>query len=196
MIIPKDLLEAFAEIVNIGTGKAANSLNEMIGKKIRLEIPVIEIKKSADIINLHSKNRNEMVAIKIDFDGELDGKAILLFLPENAKKLISELIGEPESTDLDFVSEGTLSEIGNIVINNIIGSISNILGVKLGFHVPDFLSGNMEKIIDTHNTNIDVLVAKTSIGIEGNSQVKADIIILFEVKSLENLIHSLSKLVA
>lgn len=49
MFISHEHLDALQELLNIGVGRAAGSLNQMLGKPIRLYIPFIQSEKIEDL---------------------------------------------------------------------------------------------------------------------------------------------------
>ena len=49
MYISPEHLDALQELLNIGVGRAAGSLNQMLGKPIRLYIPLIQWEMIEDL---------------------------------------------------------------------------------------------------------------------------------------------------
>ena len=41
-------LDALTEVFNIGAGRAAASLSEIVGDEVKLSVPLIEIKKTSE----------------------------------------------------------------------------------------------------------------------------------------------------
>uniref|UniRef100_A0ACD5GZE0 Uncharacterized protein n=1 Tax=Desertifilum tharense IPPAS B-1220 TaxID=1781255 RepID=A0ACD5GZE0_9CYAN len=51
----------------------------------------------------------------------------MIFPTESASTLVSLLTGEkPGTPDLEAVKIGTLLEVGNIVLNGVVGTVSNL----------------------------------------------------------------------
>ena len=60
---------------------------------------------------------------------------------------------------------GTLTTIGNIVINNVMGSISNVLRQYMNYALPVYLEDTVENILLTNNVsnltiNLTMLLAQ------------------------------------
>ena len=73
--------------------------------------------------------------VSLNFSGGTDGVAMLAFPLESAAKLVSivSIVTERDlmSCDIDSLKEGALTEIGNIIMNGVMGSFANILKLRL-----------------------------------------------------------------
>ena len=129
MNITDDQIDTLKELVNIGMGQAAGVLNEMVSAHIKLSVPLVEIVSLSGLnhkLQLLSKDR--LAKVQINFNGPFSGTAAMVLAPASAVNLVATLTGEqPGTPDLDSVRAGTLSEVGNIVINGVMGTIVNVL---------------------------------------------------------------------
>ena len=191
-----DQLDALQEFINIGVGRAASILNDMLDCHILLRTPLIEI---FDTVQLQQKlekrfNGGRFSTVRLAFSGQFSGTTELLFPTESASTLVAALTGEdPDSVDLDAVKIGTLSEIGNIVINGVMGSISNLLGQHLHYAIPMYLEDTIDNLLLTNQKSIDkavFLLAQTRFEIE-QLEVTGDIILILEVSSFGALIAAI-----
>ena len=102
---------------------------------------------------------------------------------------MAALTGEdPKTILLDSISTGTLSEIGNIVINAVIGSICTMFDFKLTYSAPMYLEGNYEKLsmlIRTGGNSI-ILQARARFVIDMFA-VTGDIVLFLELDSLDKI---------
>jgi chemotaxis protein CheC len=145
-----------------------------------------------------------VATVQMGFGGSLVGNACLAFPKRSASKLVASLAGESmEDSDSDSIQTGTLNEIGNIVLNGVIGSISNMLKLSLKYKIPIYMEGNIENIIDSIEGNVDnttdsgkdrsdlaILLARTRFTIEALA-TEGDIILFFEMGSFEALISAI-----
>ena len=133
-------IDALTEIINIGVGRAASSLNDITGAHIQLKVPRIELFPLEKLTELLGRLGHTNVSTVIQtFKGEFTGSAALLFPPESTLRLMSALTNETVKTaDLDSESRGILMEIGNIVINCILGTMANILECSMDFSLPQY----------------------------------------------------------
>ena len=73
-------LDALSELVNIGVSRAAASLRTMIGQEILLSVPSVQVvtrSQAAQIIG--DRDRENLVAVHQAFDGDISGRALLIF---------------------------------------------------------------------------------------------------------------------
>jgi chemotaxis protein CheC len=189
-------IDALKELINIGVGKAANILNTLVGSHIGLQVPDVMSMPSEDLFKLIRLHDNEKLAsVDLPFKGQLFGTAKLIFPTDSAAKLVKVFTSE-EDTDDDFdaLRAGTLAEIGNIVLNSLIGTVSNMLELKLTYSTPEFIEGNagilLAKEIESNKTyNI---FARTSFKVF-DLEIKGDFVLLLEFGSFENLITLLDQ---
>ncbi|MEQ8541120.1 MAG: chemotaxis protein CheC [Coleofasciculus sp. D1-CHI-01] len=198
MNLTPDQIDAIQEIVNIGVGRAASVLNEMLEAPIRLQVPYIKIGSPLDFQSeMETRLGGEQVAaVRQDFSGSFAGLAELVFPTDSASILAAVLTGEELGTpDLDAVRIGTLSEIGNILINSVIGSISNVLNQRLDYAIPSYIEDTVENLINVGDNQQDntILLAQTQFFIE-QLQIRGDIILVFEVGSFDVLLDAIAML--
>ncbi|MCP5102281.1 MAG: chemotaxis protein CheC, partial [bacterium] len=133
-------IDALTEMVNIGVGKAASSLSDIIEEHILLKVPHVEIFPLDELPRvLSSFEAGEYSTVLQKFKGDFTGSSALVFPPKSAVRLVSALTGgEIDSPNLDAVRSGTLVEIGNIVINAILGTMGNMLESNFIFSLPEY----------------------------------------------------------
>ncbi|HWQ68036.1 MAG TPA: chemotaxis protein CheC [Methanospirillum sp.] len=144
----ESVLDGLKEIVNIGVGRAAGSLNDLTSAHVTLQVPMVLQTCSEDIFSSILPAEQSFIAINLDYTGAFSGTTALIFPRESADKLVFLLTGESTRTDdNDELWRMALIEVGNIVVNAVMGSITNILGGKLEFLLPGYLEESMEKIL-------------------------------------------------
>jgi chemotaxis protein CheC len=196
--LTSEQLDALQEIVNIGVGRAAAMLNEMVDARIILEVPTIELLSADQLrqVMLNRFNSQSISAVRLGFSGSLSGTAELMFPTDSASVLVAVLTGEElDSPDLDAVKIGTLSEIGNIVINGVIGSISNILEERMEYKIPSYCEDTIENLLlSGRNMTDDVvfILAQARFAI-AQLEIVGDIILIFEMKAFDTLLKALDR---
>ena len=195
MNITSDQIDALKELINIGVGRASGVLNEMVNSHIILQVPFIKILSPEEMkAEMKELSKSPLATVRLGFKGPFSGTAALVFPPDSASKLVNVLTGEePGSPDLDSVRVGTLSEVGNIVINSVMGSISNVLNQHINYSLPDYIEESIEDLLKPHESypNVTVLLAHTHFLIK-KLQIEGDIILIFEVGSLDILISAIN----
>ncbi|MEG4069667.1 chemotaxis protein CheC [Microcoleus sp. Pol11C2] len=190
-------LDALQELVNIGIGQAAGVLNDMIDSPIRLQIPYLQILTPIDVEEELEQHLNgeQIAAVQLKFTGSFGGIAQLVFPTNSAALLVTMLTGEEGTHDLDSVKIGTLSEVGNIVINGVMGAISNVLQQRLNYSIPTYSEGTIASLLVSGGLATDtvVLLAQTSFMIE-RLHIEGDIILIFNVNSFDTLLTAINQL--
>jgi chemotaxis protein CheC len=196
MNVTVDQLDALQELINIGVGRAASLLNEMVDSHIHLEIPLVKVLTASDAYQELAKRFDDesLASVRLGFTGSFYGTAGLIFPTESASSLVAVLTGEDaSSTDLDAVKIGTLSEIGNIVINGVMGSISNVLKQHMNYTLPVYVEDTIDKLLlSTSVSDSKILLAQARFVIE-QLEIIGDIILVFEVSTFDALINAINK---
>lgn len=193
------------ELFNISVGKAASILSEMINKRILLNVPNIEILGPKDvefkIDNLIPKVLDGTLMVSsISFKEKLTGQANLIFPAEKMRTFINlclsqeETIGQNdmEFTDIDF---DIIKEIGNIILNSIIGSIGNNLGIELNYTLPEvkvFDRIDFENDIEKKDY-LYILMLYITFNID-DVAISGAVIINLTLESLNELINKINKI--
>ena len=185
---------ALRDMVNMGLGRAASSLNLMLHTPIELDVPSISLLNPEDS---YPDGRESLLAsVRIGFEGPFTGTAVLAFHPDSAVRLVASLIGQsPPPLTLTAVMSETLTEVGNILINCIIGSIGNILDRPFQYMLPEYLEGTLEELLrpppsasGDHTILLVVTRFQTSqLHIEGHMYL------LFELNRLDPLVSLLEE---
>ena len=196
MQLSENELDALQEIVNIGVGHAASSLSELIGSRINLRVPAVSL-VAPDACD---PNCTEGMSIVQPFDGSLSGSALLVFPTDSGQALARLLGGYDESEEIpEFETSGILSEIGNIVLNGVLGSLANAIETDLLYQVPEFfVNKTFASLVATDTAQCQdalspVLMADTDFSVE-SSDIHGSIVIAFQIGSLETLLDELQLL--
>ena len=191
-------LDALTEILNIGVGRAAAVLNEMTDAPVSLHVPIVKL-TSADKLeeSLGKASVDPVISVSLQFSGPFSGTAQLVFPAEAAAKLVTALTNDDEKDDedLDEIRLGTLVEVGNIVINGVMGSVSNVFSERIDYQVPDYKEDSIINLLDHGHMNpgVMILLAGTQFSIE-ELQLAGEFILLFEVGSFDALIRAVNPL--
>lgn len=131
-------LDTLKELINIGYGRAAASLCELIGERITLDVPNVEIAFMEDITPALSRIFKDQVwSVHQIFSGSIKGHALLMVDPRAAQVLTEAVIKEKiPPSELSSTMQEALSEIGNVVLQGAMGICGEILKVPLKFSVP------------------------------------------------------------
>jgi chemotaxis protein CheC len=126
-------MDLLSECVNIGLGRAAESLNRMCASHVMLSAPEIRI-MSRPTLTAATSNRCPSICqcVFLPFSGIMRGMTALAFSHGDAAALVTGLIeamGMQEPSEQ--MREDTLREVGNVVLVGVLGA----MGAMLGLHV-------------------------------------------------------------
>lgn len=195
MLLNEQELDVFKELLNIGVGKAGALLNELVQAPIKLSIPKIIVQElDTFLVQYYDADSNPYFAVKLNFAGTFSGLAEIVFPSESGNNLVSVLTGEEKySEELDNVRAGTLNEVANMLLNGVMGSISNLLNEKFEYSIPVYCEDTFKNLLALTSSNKVILMGETHFEVEKLS-IDGDIIILLEIPSFENLKTELNKL--
>ncbi len=196
MTINPEQLDVLKELLTIGSGRAAAVLNEMTSLHISLDVPMAEVCHPEQFTSAFGVGKQERLAVVyMPFRGSFSGRADLVFSSESAAKLVSVVTGEeggPE--ELDAIRSATLNEVGNIVLNGVMGSMANVLSQPLEYSVPTFLDETPEELRRSVIRDAEaVVLARIHFSIQGH-KIEGEVILLFEVGSFGALIAAIDSL--
>lgn len=135
MITLEARMDLLSECVNIGLGRAAESLNRMCGSHVVLSAPEIRILNRP---NLTAATSNRCPAacegVFLPFTGVMKGMTALAFSNDDADALVSGLLTAMGITDPSApMREDTLREVGNVVLVGVLGAMGTMLGLHVDY---------------------------------------------------------------
>lgn len=187
-------IEILKEVINVGVGKSAEVLNRMIQSHILLDVPEVRIIKYSEYNNfVYTFEDTDYSVITLPFNGELNGSSKLIMSSDHAAKMVDAFIGKSgASMDMDSLKIDILSEIGNVIINAVMGTLGNMLCINLDYIVPNYEHGSREIIIPEEMLNNEsaILFAKTQFKVE-EFEAHGNFAIFFKLESFKALIEKI-----
>ena len=137
-------LDALTELVNLGVSHAAMSLSELVREEVFLSVPrVCVVTRDQAIANLREHDAKRLVGVHQDFDGDIRGRALLIFPEVRSMELIRALVGaELSLDDIMELEQEALAETGNILLNGCLSTMANSLQRNLKISLPEVLHGD------------------------------------------------------
>lgn len=126
-------LDALKEVSNIGAGNAATSLSMLLGKKIDMSVPAVNVIKLEEAVELSGES--EVVGIVVRVLADIPGNILLVFDQKTANNIIGKLIGNNESPESEM-GKSVLCEIANIISASYMNSISKLTNLTIIPSVP------------------------------------------------------------
>lgn len=186
-------MDALKELINIGVGRAASSLNEMLKFQVVLDVPFVRVLSPLQFKNeMGDLGEKNLSAVKMGFYGPFSGTAALVIQPENASRLVSAL----SNGRAGAMNPGeTLREVGNIVLNGVLGSLANILKQHISYSLPEFTQITIKKLFFTEKIGNDTifLLVRTRFAIR-EIEVEGNIVLLFTVGAFDTLLEAIDEM--
>lgn len=194
----KKNLESLHEIINVGIGRGASVLNMMLNSHIVLQVPDLKFVNRDELIcELSDNKEDKLTAVDMKYSGEISGDIQLIFTKKSAAQLVTALVGSEFVDDMiEEMGEGALVEMGNVVLNGVMGSISNTLKYTFTYSVPNYMEETVETLvkIDTKGSDPTILMAKTSFEIQ-EFAISGNLVLYFQDDSVKRLLESVQKLI-
>lgn len=189
--------DTLAELFNIGVGKASSFLSELVGSRVNLTVPSVSVFSKKDIQSELSDYADGNVAsVGQKFEGPFSGMALFVLRYDSASRLISLVTDEDEnSPDFESIRSATLTEVGNILLNGIIGTLGNIVKKTFTYSLPDYYEGSIDSVVSAGCGDEEAVIVfvKTSFFVE-DEEINGDFLYVFEFASFEILRNELDHL--
>ena len=196
-------LDVLKEIGNIGAAHAATALSNLLGKKIDMRVPKVEMVSFHDMMELAGGSENVVVGIFLRIEGDAEGSMFFILPIEQANRFIRRLI-QDESFDFKNppVSELGLSamqEMGNILSGSYLSALSDFTNLKIyptvpGLSVDMFGAIISIGLIELSHVSDNVIVINTSIfedGVEDRETVRGHFFLLPDPDSFDAIFKAL-----
>ncbi len=131
-------------------GNAALGLREMVQEEVLLSVPNVSIvTREQAIANLGQSPAKRLVAVHQNFDGDIRGRALLIFPEAQSLELVRAVVSSDLSLeDLIELEQEALAETGNVLLNSCLGTIANSFGRTLRISLPEVVHGDGSDFFD------------------------------------------------
>ena len=184
------------ELFNIGVGKAADSLSKMVHQEVILSVPHIEMISIDQLADVVGKDQN-ISCVSQKITGRFDADSLLLF-PKNASlQIVQLMLGQQFTAEtIKELHQEAFSEVGNIVLNACIGSLSRMIDESFDIALPNFDQGRAEAILNVKEHGDEaVLFIKINLRLS-ESDVEGFLAFILSSSSLDKLQLLLKSLVS
>ena len=127
---------ALKELSNMGAGNAVTSLATMLGRKIDMSVPNVQLLSFDEISKAIGGPENPLAAILVNIHSE-NINGIMMFIVELEKShvLVGALM-QQTTKELGEMEMSALKEIGNILTSSYLGALSTVLDTPIDKSVP------------------------------------------------------------
>ncbi|WP_395006711.1 chemotaxis protein CheC [Undibacterium sp.] len=190
-------LDALAEVFNVGAGRAAASLSEIVGDEVKLSVPSVEIRRSSEVdASIMALTSLKFGVVSQHFSGPFDAQALLLFTESHALEIVRDMMGSQMSIEeLAEFEQEAMCELGNIILNACLSAMADMLHISLHSSLPDYKIASADDIFKSlHNAEEQpyILILHIDLSIEKRHS-EGHLIFLLSSMSLRSLVHQIEQ---
>ena len=131
-------VDVLKEIGSIGTGNAATALSTVLGRKIEMSIPEVEVMGFNQALQKLGGPEQIVAAVLVQISGE--SKGIMLFMQDlKFVNIVLDSLLHKTIADYDEIDQleiSALTEVGNILISSYMNALSTLTGITMNLSVP------------------------------------------------------------
>lgn len=190
-------IDCLREIGNIGSGCAASSLSQMLGKNIEMHVPDVRVLDYQSVIDEMGGPEKVITGILVTLCGDISGMIMFLLEDTFAKVVLSTFLGKENVNviQLDECDFSTIKEMGNIMAGSYLGAVSTLTGLTIDMSVPSMTVDMMGAIMNAPMIEFSEVGDKVLFINDGfvidDVDIKSNIILIPTVESLDILMKKL-----
>lgn len=184
--------DALGEIFNIGVGRAASSLSQIVNDTVLLSAPEVTLvrREDASRVLLGSEFR-QFSTVSQHFSGAFDAEAMLIFPESNALEIVRLMVGPHMSIEeLSEFEQEAMCEVGNIILNACMSALADLFHIALHGTLPIHRFGDTQSLSLLGGIDQMVLVLQVDMTIS-QQRVQGHILFLLSVVSMQSLLDCL-----
>lgn len=187
--------DALGEIFNIGVGRAASSLSQIVNDEVLLSAPAVMVvprEKAAEL--LLGNEFRQFSSVTQNFSGPFDAQAMLIFSEVNALEIVRLMVGPHMSIEeLSEFEQEAMCEVGNIILNACMSSLADLLLISFDSTLPEHRFGD-SNTIEIGQGDEDHMVVLLQVDMTISQQcIKGHILFLLSITSMCNLLSNLNQ---
>ncbi|MBP2292414.1 chemotaxis protein CheC [Azospirillum rugosum] len=192
--------DAIAELFNIGMGQSAAALGDMLGEEVHLSVPSLSVSSRSRIAHqiareFDADSAARVCAVQGDFSGPFTGQAMLIFPERGTLALVGRLMPvDPAASAPGEVELDALTEIGNIILNGCLASLSNLVESEVAGALPCCSTGQPAEIIGAADTD-PILFVRIDVAL-ASGDACGQVLFLLNIASLDGFREAIRKALA
>lgn len=142
-------MDAIREVCNIASGTAASTLSQILGKRIDMKVPEIQIVPIEQATAIMGDPASIVAGVYSKLLGDINGGLLLTFPREDVLLLAERLLGQPmKPHSLSDLDASAVCEIGNIISAAFVSAIAKMVNKTLFISVPKLSIDMLGAIVD------------------------------------------------
>jgi chemotaxis protein CheC len=191
-------LDALTEVFNLGVGQAAHALSQIADESVDLSVPRVAFMTRQDLaLQMQAQGCERLCAVRQGFSGVFATDAVLMFPVDQSLLLVQMMVGGNIPLDqLGEMEKDALAEVGNILLNAIVGSMADMLHMQFEGSLPEVEQGTAGEVLGASDGNIDsVLNLEVDFEVAAR-EIRGFIAFMLDVKSVNYLKQRLAQFLA
>jgi chemotaxis protein CheC len=146
----KDEMDILKEVGSISAGHGSIALSEILGRKILVELPSLDI-ISADTVLERLPTDQIVISVSSTILSGLKGSILFVLEEKSAFKLIDMCyrihVEDKKNSMFTEMGLSVIKEIGNVIISSYVGALSMILKTVIIPSIPTLVSGSIDQAL-------------------------------------------------
>lgn len=146
----QDEMDILREVGSISAGQGSIALSEILGKKIGLKMPSLDLIPSTEIFSRISSGQ-PVISVSCNILSGLKGTVLFLLEEKSAFGLVDACYkinpDDKKSGTLTEMGLSLIKEVGNVVISSYLGALSIMLKKLVIPSIPTLVSGPVQQIL-------------------------------------------------
>ncbi len=191
-VLTPEEIDTLGEIGNISMGTSATTLYALLGQKVRITTPRVEITTWDQIAKLFVK---PFVAVKVQYVNGLEG-VNMLFMKEDDVKVITDLMMGGDglgnvSGELTELHLSAISEAMNQMIGSASTSLSSMFDKRVDISPPESTLVDGASNIDKIKIDTDSSIVMVSFKLQVGDLIDSEIMQLLPIPFAKSMVESL-----
>jgi chemotaxis protein CheC len=196
----KDEMDILREVSSIAAGHGSVALSEILGRKIDMEMPSLDIIPSEAVLGKISTDQI-VISVSSTILSGLKGDIVFLLEEKSAFKLVDSCyrFRSEDKKGSVFTEMGlsVIKEIGNVLISSYAGALSMILKTVIIPSIPTLVSGSLQQalnlVISPYSREDYVLLAE-AVFLEPGEKITGSFYLVLNSEAMHNVQTACKKL--
>ena len=131
-------IDVLREIGNIGAGNATTAIASMLGSRLNMEVPKVELMEASKLGSAICDEEETVVGIFLEVVNDVTGSMMFLMRMDSAHVIVNKLMMRDPSYNepFDEMDLSALKEIGNIIAASYLSALSTLTNIRIQPSVP------------------------------------------------------------
>ena len=131
-------VDVLKEIGNIGAGNATTAIASMLGIRLDMSVPKVELLEVSQLGSAICPEDETIVGIFLEVQSDIEGSMMFLLKMDSAQFLVNKLMGRDGDLkeEFDEMDLSALKEIGNIIAASYLNALSSLTGLVISPSIP------------------------------------------------------------